>query len=88
MKSKILRSSVFALIFITLSLIFTFSASAAGSYKTEGDFTYYISGNYAAVTAYNGTSSSVSVPSKIGSATVIQIYDKAFWCKSEIHYSR
>ncbi len=84
MKSKILRSSVFTLIFITLSLVFTFSASAAGSYKTEGNFTYYINGNYAAVTAYKGTSSAVSVPSKIGSATVIQINDKVFWGKSEI----
>lgn len=84
MKSKILKSSVFTLIFVTLSLIFSLSASAADGYKTSGNFTYYINGSYAAVTAYKGTTASVTVPSKIGSATVIQISDKVFSGKSEI----
>lgn len=78
MKKTLLKSSVSLFIFTVLAVFFSLSASAADGYTTEGDFTYYISGNYAAVTAYKGTDENVKVPSKIGSAYVINIADKAF----------
>lgn len=78
MKKSILKSSVFLFMFTVFTLLFCVSASAADGYTTEGDFTYYISGNYAAVTAYKGTAEHVTVPSKTGSAYVINIADKAF----------
>ncbi len=78
MKSKILKSSVFSLMLLLFCLMCSASASAAG-YVTQGDFTYYVSGNYAAVTKYDGSGSNVVVPSKVGSASVINIADKAFW---------
>lgn len=83
MKSKILRSSVISFMFILLFAVCALSASAAG-YVTSGDFTYYVNGNYAAVTDYNGSATSVSVPSKVGSATVIQIGDNAFSTQKQI----
>ncbi len=78
MKNKLLKSSVFLFMFTVLTLFFSLSASAADGYTTEGDFTYYVSGSYAAVTAYNGSAENVTVPSKIGSAYVINIADRAF----------
>lgn len=78
MKSKLVKSSVFLFMFTVLALFFSVSASAADGYTTEGDFTYYVSGNYAAVTEYKGTAANVVVPSKIGSAYVINIADRAF----------
>ena len=78
MKRTLFRSSVFSLMFMLISAVCILSASAA-EYVTQGDFTYYVSGNYAAVTKYSGTAEKVTVPSKVGSATVIQIADKAFW---------
>ena len=78
MKSKLVKSSVFLFMFTVLTLFFSVSASAADGYTTEGDFTYYVSGNYAAVTEYKGTAANVVVPSKIGSAYVINIADRAF----------
>lgn len=84
MKSKLLKSSLFFLTFITLFFSVTLSASAAEGYVKSGDFTYYVSGSYATVTAYNGKSTSVTIPSKVGSYTVIGVADKAFWSKKDI----
>ncbi len=84
MKNRAFRASAFFLIFITLSLVFSLSASAADGYVKSGDLTFYVSGSYATVTGYNGKSTSVTIPSKVGSATVIGISDKAFWSKKEL----
>ena len=78
MKKTFFKSSVFLFMFTVFALFFCFPASAADGYTTEGDFTFYVSGNYAAVTAYKGTAANVTVPAKIGSATVTNIADKAF----------
>lgn len=78
MKKSVFKSSVFLFMFTVLTLFFCVSASAADGYTTEGDFTYYVSGNYAAVTKYSGSAESVTVPAKINSAYVINIGDKAF----------
>lgn len=83
MKRKLIRSSLFSLMFMLLFAVCALSASAA-EYVTQGDFTFYVSGNYAAVTKYNGSAEKVIVPSKVGSAYVIQIADKAFWSKKEM----
>lgn len=83
MKSKVFKSSVFLLALVMLFSMLVTGASAA-QFVTSGDFTYYVNGNYAVVYRYNGSAEVVSVPSKIGAATVIGISDKAFWAKKEM----
>lgn len=83
MKRRIIRSSVFLVIFIALTAVCYFSSSAA-EYVTSGSFTYYVDGSNAVVTKYSGSAEKVSVPSKINSAKVIGIASQAFSKKSSI----
>lgn len=83
MKRKLLDSFVFLALLTALSAIFVFNSSAAG-YAKQGDFTYYIDGAKAVVTKYDGNAEKVTVPSKIGSATVVGIGNQAFWAKKSI----
>lgn len=83
MKRKLIRSSLFSLMLMLLFAACALSVSAA-EYVTQGDFTFYISGNYAAVTKYNGSAESVTVPTTVGSAYVVQIADNAFSQKSQM----
>ena len=54
----------------------TITADAAD--LTYGDYTYTVSGSNATITKYNGSASTVSIPSKIGSYTVTTIGKEAF----------
>lgn len=83
MKRKIFNSLVFLVFFTALSAVFVFNSSAAG-YSKQGDFTFYIDGAKATVTQYNGTAAQVTVPSKVGSATVVAVGSQAFWAKKNI----
>lgn len=83
MKRKLLRCFVFLALLTAISAIFVFNSSAAG-YAKQGDFTYYIDGTKAAVTKYDGNAEKVTVPSKVGSATVVAIGNQAFWAKKNI----
>lgn len=83
MKRKLIRSSLFSLMFVLLFAACAYSASAA-EYVTQGDFTFYVSGDYAAVTKYSGSAENVTVPTRVGSAYVVQIAEKAFWAKKEM----
>lgn len=83
MKRKLINSFVFLVLFTAISAISAFDSSAAG-YARQGDFTYYIDGARAVVTKYDGNAATVSVPSKVGSATVVGIGNQAFWAKKSI----
>lgn len=45
---------------------------------SEDGFSYTVSGSYATITSYNGSVSSLTIPSSIGGYTVIAIGDEAF----------
>ena len=83
MKKRLFKVSAYLFMLITATVIFTFSVSAA-SHVQSGDFTYYIDGDYAAVTGYVGKSENVVIPSKVGNYTVVKIGDQAFWQKKSI----
>lgn len=83
MKRKLFNSFVFLALLTAISAIFVFNSSAAG-YAKQGDFTYYIDGAKAMVTKYDGNAEKVTVPSKVGSATVVAIGNQAFWAKKNI----
>ncbi len=61
--------------------VFAINASAAEKY---GDYEYTVSGAYATITKYSGSSSSVSIPSKINGYTVSTLYQGAFADNSKI----
>ena len=50
----------------------------------EGDYTYSVSGGHAIITAYNGSASSVTIPSKLGGYSVEVIGKKAFYNNKSI----
>lgn len=83
MKRKLFNSFVFLTLLTAISAIFVFNSSAAG-YAKQGDFTYYIDGARAVVAKYDGNAENVTVPSKVGSATVVGIGNQAFWSKKSI----
>ena len=83
MKRKLFNSFVFLALLTAISAIFVFNSSAAG-YAMLGDFSYYIDGAKAMVTKYDGNAEKVTVPSKVGSATVVAIGNQAFWAKKNI----
>ena len=69
--SKFLATVLSAVLLIT---VFPISASAL----TYNDYTYeYVSGGVA-ITGYNGSSTSITIPNQINGSNVIEIADHAF----------
>ena len=64
---------------VLLSFIFIFASFAMpSSALTFGGFTYELVGGYAVITAYSGSSTALTVPSKINGVSVIKIGEGAF----------
>ncbi|MGN1442390.1 MAG: leucine-rich repeat protein, partial [Acutalibacteraceae bacterium] len=82
MKKNYLKSLTFLAFCVSLFAALTICASA----KTvkSGNYTYDVDGKTASLVEYTGSESSVSVPSKIGSATVTKINDYAFWQNKKV----
>lgn len=82
MKRNIFRTMLFLCSFVCLAAVFVFSVSAAE--VKSGDFVFDVNGTKATLTEYKGTSASVTIPSKVGNATVTAIGNEAFWEKRTI----
>lgn len=77
MKRQSLKILLFMLTAACLFSLFFVSASAAN--KTVGDFVFSVSGSNATLVEYKGSSASVEIPSKVGTASVTAIGNEAFW---------
>lgn len=77
MKRNVFKTVLFVCSFICLMAVFVSSASAKD--VTSGDFVFSVSGTAATVKEYKGTAKDVTIPSKVGTATVTAIGDEAFW---------
>ena len=73
-------SPVGALTEIDLSSLFSVEASAL----TSGSYTYTVSGTNATITKYDGTETSITIPSTLGGYTVTAIGDYAFRYLSQL----
>lgn len=82
MKKNTFRSLTFITFCLSLFAVLTVCASA----KTvkSGDYVFDVNGNTAALVEYTGSRSTVSVPSKVGTATVTKINDYAFWANKKV----
>jgi len=81
MKKKLLFVMA-ALLFMVLSVVLVSYAEevsvSAATKKTKGDWEYEYEGKTATITKYNGTASTVKIPSKIGGKTIVAIGRTAF----------
>ena len=77
MKKNYLKSLTFLAFCLSLFAALTVCASA----KTvkSGNYIFDVNGKTASLVEYTGSESTVSVPSKVGTATVTKINDYAFW---------
>jgi len=77
---KFRRATSAILVFALLLVLLPTTASAL----TSGSYTYSISSGKATITKYSGTSSTLTVPSKLGGYPVVSIASKAFYMNSHL----
>ncbi len=80
MKQRTFKTLLFLFVFACLSSLLFVSASAAE--EKVGDFVFTVNGSTATLKEYKGTDADVTIPSKVGSATVTTIGNEAFWGNS------
>ena len=77
MKKQTSRVLMLLTVMLTLAVVFSMSASAKA--VTSGDFIFETSSSGAVLTKYNGTATSVEIPSKVSGKPVTEIGGEAFW---------
>jgi len=81
---KLTKTKFIILFAVIVISILCFVSKTYGTAYVSGDYKYEVTNNKAKITGYEGSSSTVSIPSKIGNYDVIEIGYNAFRNCSEI----